>query len=146
MSRLRSRIREEGGFTLMELSVALGTGLVVFMGLMTLIGTTTTSSARVANRVAVDQLARPAMQRIVNTLHSACVAPGIAPVLPGSDGSSISLIHQTGAAPSPVPDKRVIALSDDLENRYFLLWVTSLAQDSEDGQYRAVITDARLAE
>lgn len=107
----RSRSRDESGFTLMELSVALGVGLVVFLGLFTLIGTTTRSSARVTERVAVDQLARPAMQRVIDVLHSTCVSPGIAPVLPGSGDSSISLIHQTGSEPSPVPDRRVIAVS-----------------------------------
>ena len=39
-----------------------------------------------------------------------------------------------------------IALSDATANTHFLLWVTRLPLDSEDGQYRAVVTDARLSE
>ena len=45
---------------------------------------------------------------LMDQLHSACVAPGVAPVLAGSTESSLSFLSRRGSAVSPTPDKRVV--------------------------------------
>ncbi len=110
---LGSLRRGQGGYTLPELSVAIIVGTVVLGGLFTLINFTVRSNARTTNRVAVDQLARPAMQRIVDELHSACIYPGLAPVQEGSSGSQIAFISSRGSAANPTPVLRRITLNGD---------------------------------
>lgn len=107
----RSAINDQRGVTLVEMLVGMLVGIIVLGGVVTLVTTTARSSGRVSERVAVDQVARPMMQRLMDELHSTCISPGIAPVLAGSSASSISFIHQTGSAVSPVPVKRTITLS-----------------------------------
>lgn len=102
--------REQGGYSLPELSVAIIVGSVILGGLFTLVNFTVRSNARTTNRVAVDQLARPAMQRIVDELHSACIYPGLAPIQAGSTGSQITFITSRGSAANPVPMRRRITL------------------------------------
>lgn len=111
LRRLRRLRREQGGYSLPELSVAIIVGTAVLGGLFTLINFSVRSNARTTGRVAVDQVARPAMQRIVDELHSACIYPGLAPVQPGSTGSQISFISASGSAANPVPTLHRITLS-----------------------------------
>lgn len=109
--RLRRLRREQGGYSLPELTVAILVGTAIFGGLFTLINVSVRSNAQTTGRVAVDQLARPAMQRIVDSLHSACVYPGLAPIQAGSTGSQISFISAMGSAANPTPTLHRITLS-----------------------------------
>jgi prepilin-type N-terminal cleavage/methylation domain-containing protein len=101
---------DERGFTLVEMLVTMAAGLIVFMAILATIDVATRSQQRVDQRVAADQRARPVMAHVINELHSACVATGIAPVLAGDDGS-ITFLSKTGSDVSPVPDKHVITLT-----------------------------------
>lgn len=107
LGRLRS---EERGYSLPELSVAIIVGSVILGGLFVMINFSVRSNARITSRVAVDQVARPAMQRIVDELHSACIYPGLAPVRAGSTGSQLAFISSSGAAANPVPVLHKIVL------------------------------------
>lgn len=102
---------DESGFSFPELTVGIAVGLVILFGAFAMIDASTRGSSRVTDRVVANQAARPAMLRILDRLHSGCVAPGTAPVLPGSSGDSISFVHQTGSGVNPTPTKKVIALS-----------------------------------
>lgn len=102
-SRIRGLRRDERGYSLPELSVAIIVGSVILGGLFTMISFSVRSNARTTSRVAVDQVARPAMQRIVDELHSACIYPGLAPVQAGSTGSRLSFIASSGSAANPTP-------------------------------------------
>jgi hypothetical protein len=51
------------------------------------------------------------MTRIIQTLHSACVAPRVAPVLTGSSNTSISFLSKSGSAVSPIPELRTVTLT-----------------------------------
>ncbi len=104
-------IADERGFTLVEMLVGMVIGIAVLGGVVTLVTVTARSSGRISERVAADQVARPMVQRVMTELHSACISPGLAPILPGSTGSSISFIHGTGAEVAPTPVKRTISLS-----------------------------------
>jgi hypothetical protein len=99
------------GYSLVELMVAMFAALVVFGGIVTVLQVSTRHQKLVADRVAANQRARPVMTEIINDLHAACVAPGIAPVLPGSSDTSLSFISKTGADVAPVPERHVVSLT-----------------------------------
>ena len=80
------RRRRDGGITIARAARRDGVGIVVLGGVVTLVTTTAKSSDRITERVAVDQIARPMVQRVIDELHSTCVSPGFAPILAGSTG------------------------------------------------------------
>lgn len=111
LRRLKHLRNGEEGYSLPELAVAMIVGLLVLSGLFTMLNFTMKSNAQTTGRVAVDQVARPAMQRIVDELHSTCVYPGLAPIQAGSTSSQLSMIHATGTAASPTPVLRRITFN-----------------------------------
>jgi len=102
---------DEGGYTITELLVAMTASLVVLAAILMIVQVATRHQDRVAEQVAANQLARPAMTRVVDRLHSACVSPGLAPIQAGSTDSSMILLSKAGSAVSPVPNKYVISLT-----------------------------------
>jgi hypothetical protein len=104
-------VSDQGGFTLVEQLIALGAALVVLFGLTTVIMTTLHQSARVADRVDATQRARLALYQVIDGLHSACVAPQIAPVQAGSTETSLRFLHQTGSGVAPTPMLSQVNLS-----------------------------------
>lgn len=102
---------DERGYSLVELLVATIAGIVVFSAIMGLITVTTQHNQFVADRVAANQRARPVMTQVMNTLHSACVAPAVAPVQSGSTDSSMVVLSKSGSAVNPTPDRRVVTLT-----------------------------------
>jgi type II secretory pathway pseudopilin PulG len=106
-------MRDEGGFTLVELLVAIVAGIVVAGALMALVQISVRHQTFVADRVAANQRARPMMQNLMNTLHSACVAPSVAPLRSGSTGSEMSVISRRGSSVSPTPNLHVVSYSSN---------------------------------
>jgi hypothetical protein len=106
-------MRDERGMTVVELMVAAAVGLIVTFATLTIVDVSARNSAQIAHRVDLNQRVRPVMQHLTDELHSACVAPGLAPVLAESTESALIFMHQTGSAVTPVPDKRVVALNGD---------------------------------
>jgi len=109
-------MRDESGFTIIELLVSLVVSMAVISVITMMITVTTHNEDRIARRVDASQRGRPVMARIVNELHSACVAPRIVPVIAdstanGSTATRISFLSQSGEAVTPTPDKHVISLS-----------------------------------
>lgn len=104
-------IRDQRGTTLMEVIVALASGIVVLAAISTVVVVSLRETGRVSARVDANQRARIALNRIVDQLHSACLAPQIAPVREGSTGTLLSFIHQTGSAVAPTPVLSRISLS-----------------------------------
>jgi hypothetical protein len=103
--------RDERGTTLMEVMVALAAGIVIFGAVMSLVITTLHSSARVTTRVHATQRARIVLTRVMEELHSACIAPEIAPIREKSTGTMLRFVHQIGSAVQPTPILSVISLS-----------------------------------
>lgn len=107
---------DQRGYTMIELLVSLFS-VVAVLGAVSVIATVSIHSQdRIARRVEANQRARPIVTRIVNELHSACVAPRITPVVGdgtvnGSTATSIAFLSKSGSDVSPVPDKHVISLS-----------------------------------
>lgn len=103
MNRLRRVREDERGTTLVELVVGMAAGLVVMAGLVTLIMVTLNTTSRVSARVHATQEARVALTRIIDQLHSACIAPKVPPIRSGSTENELRFVHATGSAVAPTP-------------------------------------------
>lgn len=111
-----SLIRHEDGFTLIELVVGIAVSLVTMSMVAMMVVAATHNQDRVARRVDANQRIRPVLTRIVDELHSACVAPRIAPIVGdgtanGSTDTRITFLSKAGDDPTPLPDKHVVYLS-----------------------------------
>lgn len=111
-------MRDESGFTLVELMVSMIATLAVLTAVMLITVVAVHNQNRVADRVVANQTARPLLARMVSELHSACVAQHVTPILgdgtsgtSGSTATQISFLSKSGNAVSPTPDKHVITLS-----------------------------------
>jgi type II secretory pathway component PulJ len=105
------KLSDERGTTLIELMVGLMAGMVIVTALTTVIIVTLHGSARVSARVEATQRARLTLTRVVEDLHSACVAPQMTPIQETSTGTSLSFLHaepSEASAVSPTPVKSVI--------------------------------------
>lgn len=87
------KARSEHGFTLIEVLVAMASGTVVCAALVALLSFATHQQARLSSAVAANQLSRTAMTRIVDELHSACLAPEFTPVLVESGPSELRFVN-----------------------------------------------------
>ena len=67
---------DERGYTLVELLVGAMVSLVVLGAIMAMVQVATGNQNRVSEHVIANQRGRPAMNRIIDRLHSACVSPG----------------------------------------------------------------------
>lgn len=105
-------MRDERGFTIVELMIGTAVFLVVLGAILAMTQVATHGQDRVAQRVTANQRGRPVMTRIIDRLHSACVSPGLSPVQAGSDGDSMTLLSKAGDAVSPVPNRYVVDFSD----------------------------------
>lgn len=80
VDRARRLARAEGGFSLIELLVALSSGVVIMLALFGLLEVATRQTRQVSNKVQSDRLGRQEMNRIVTQLHSACITREAVPV------------------------------------------------------------------
>lgn len=127
MSRLREMARDERGTTLTELLVGMFAGLVVLSALVTLIMVTLSTSSRVSARVHATQEARLTLTKIVNQLHSACIAPKVPPIVKDSSATELRFVHATGSAVSPTPTETRIAFEGDKLVQRDYAWVSNVA-------------------
>lgn len=104
-------LKDERGTTLMELTVGLAAGAVIFLALTSLVIGSLHGTARVSARIDATQRARIVMTRLTEELHSACVAPQVAPIQVGSTGTLLNFIHQTGSSVAPVPIESRVSLT-----------------------------------
>lgn len=95
-----ANLRDQRGLTLIELLVAMIAGLVVSLAAFSILDTSLSQSARIADRVSADQRGRTAMEKIMLKLHSSCVAAKTTPVEPGSEANKLLIISQTGSEAS----------------------------------------------
>lgn len=102
---------DERGFTLVELLVAMAVGMIVLLATFNLIDAGTHSTGRIAARVEANQRARPVMQRIMDQLHSSCVADNVTPIMAGSTATQMQFLSKSGNTASITPDMHVITLA-----------------------------------
>jgi hypothetical protein len=112
-TRIRSLAHDERGTTLAELMVGLAAGTVVMLGLTTMVVVTLHASTRVTTRVDATQRARLVLTRVIDQIHSACIAPKVPPIQKESTGTVLRFVHAPGADVSPVPILSVISLSGE---------------------------------
>jgi hypothetical protein len=84
-----ARARDEHGTTLVEVLVASSTGMLVSLALFAILQVATHQQARLTDVVQANQIGRTAMTKIVDELHSACIAPEFKPIEEGSTGSEL---------------------------------------------------------
>ncbi len=89
----RPTLSEERGYTLVELLVAITTGLVVCFALFAILAFSTRQDTRLSDMAQATQLGRLAMTKVVDELHSACIAPGFTPIQEGSSSTELRFIN-----------------------------------------------------
>jgi Tfp pilus assembly protein PilW len=129
---LRDLKNDESGTTLIELMVGLAAGLVVMAAIVIALVVTLRETGRVASHVEANQDARLAMTKVVNELHSACVAPQIAPVREGSSGNKLIFVHQassqaTALPVAPTPTKSELLISGTTLTQFEYPMVSGIA-------------------
>ena len=83
------RAQSEDGFTLIEMLVATATGLIVVLALFTIMEIAVRQTSRISDTVQAETLGRSTLTRMVDELHSACIAHEFTPVQTGSTGSEL---------------------------------------------------------
>lgn len=89
-------VRDERGFTLIELVIAMALGTFVSLAGLGFLEFATSDVQRINERVHVDQTARVALERIMLRLHSACVVSSVAPIRANSNETEIKFLSATG--------------------------------------------------
>ncbi len=95
LARALDLLRDDRGFTLMELLVAIVTGIVVTGALLTILEVSLRQQARINDRAQANQLGRGAMSAIIDRLHSSCAGFGTYPIQ-GPSSSPTSPLEGTG--------------------------------------------------
>jgi hypothetical protein len=97
---LRHRLKDESGYTLIELLLATAAGLLVSGAAFAVLITALTFSNADAQRVAADQQGSTAMETIVQALESSCVAGvNVSPIIGGTGITGSSATYIDGAGP-----------------------------------------------
>jgi hypothetical protein len=85
---------------------------------------------------------------VVDQLHSACIAPKVAPIRAGSSADELRFVHATGSAVSPVPTLTKITYSDGTLTQRDYAWKSGAAPFwvfNEDTPSRTVLLSDRIA-
>jgi Tfp pilus assembly protein PilW len=94
------RLRDERGYTLIELLLATIAGLVVCGAALAIVISALDFSINSGDRTDSDQQASVAMEQIVQALNSSCVVgSGVSPIV-GSTGATTNVTGSTAVAPS----------------------------------------------
>jgi Tfp pilus assembly protein PilW len=109
--RPRPDARDERGFTLVEMLVAMLAGIIVLSAILGVLEISVRLSARAVDRVDATQRGRTGMEQIVQLLHSSCVASSVTPVYGASDGSNLVFVSQFGSAVTLIPNLHKITFA-----------------------------------
>ncbi len=119
--RRRKQMRDERGYTLIEMIAATGAGLLVAAAAMALLATSYHMLSNGADRVDANQQGRAALLQIEQLLNSSCVAGvGVSPIVgvssggsgaPPSGANSITFYASQSDSPTAEPNEYVVYLS-----------------------------------
>lgn len=94
-ARLRTKLlRQEHGYTLMELLVSMVIGVVVTGAAFAMLQFTSQDVTLTAERARLDQSGRVALENVMLQLHSACVALNVHPVEAGSNENELKFVSE----------------------------------------------------
>ncbi len=117
LRRLARRLRDERGFTLVEMLATMVAGMVVLAGLTTMLTVTLRETSRTFTNVDATQRGRTILESISSELHSACVADLVTPIQGGANGTQVSdsnnlvFLSQFGTSANPTPVEHKISFS-----------------------------------
>jgi Tfp pilus assembly protein PilW len=109
LARLASNLRSERGFTLVELLVAMASGVIVGGALLAVIVIAQHQETIITDRTQADQIGRGSLERIQEELHSSCVGgsqipmqkpEGILTGLETTNGKNLWFVSTYGVANS----------------------------------------------
>jgi prepilin-type N-terminal cleavage/methylation domain-containing protein len=123
MSRVIDRLRrEESGFTLVELVVAMGVGTIILLASFMMLDSSVVLTGRVTDRVDRTQRGRFAMEQITRELRSqVCPAAGVPAIIDGQ-AYSVKFYSFMGSG-SFVPSQREIAWDTNTNSIVERTWV-----------------------
>jgi type II secretory pathway pseudopilin PulG len=124
---VREGIHDERGATLVEMVVTISIASILMFAMTMLIIVTMHASARSSAQVDATQLSRNGLSSIIQQLHSACLSPRVAPVLPESTGTQLVFTHSTGAEVTAKPVKSKIILTGDTLTQYDYALIGSIS-------------------
>jgi prepilin-type N-terminal cleavage/methylation domain-containing protein len=117
-ARFAARLRDEQGYTLIELLVTMAAGLVVLAGLVTVLTVTLQQTTRTFTLSDATENARNVVAHIEDELHSACLTNGVTPIQGGgsngtqdSDANDLVFVSQFGTSANPTPVEHKITYS-----------------------------------
>jgi hypothetical protein len=138
-------IEDESGTTIVELLVGMAMGMIVLAGLSMVLIVVLHGNARVDARVEATDNARIAITRVMEELHSACIAHGVAPVEETSNANKLVFLHAAGAQAatevSPKKTETVIAYNPTAET----LTETDLTEGLPETPARILLSDVSPA-
>jgi hypothetical protein len=111
LARVRRRLGDERGLTLLELLAAMSSGLIVAAAAFSLLTTSQHLSSRATDQINADQRGRVAMDKIVQQLHSSCIAAAVTPVQPQSNANNLIFLQAYGSGVTLTPNKQSVSLS-----------------------------------
>lgn len=91
------RLRDERGFSMIELLIAMVSTVVVLAALVTILEVTYGQETRITDKVQADQTGRTAMNKIVEELHSSCTGFGAGAIQKPTE-TPMSPLEATGPA------------------------------------------------
>ena len=96
---------------MVEMVVTIFSAIVIFCAILTVLDLSMRESARALDQVEANQHGRTTLERLVQELHSSCVAASVTPVLAGSDSSNVHFLSQFGSAAVLTPNEHVVSFA-----------------------------------
>jgi prepilin-type N-terminal cleavage/methylation domain-containing protein len=124
IARLRARAAAQRGFTIIEVLVATLAGAVVATASLYTVIVSIDFSSNYQDRIDSNQQGRLAMQRVVQALDSACVAPLVPPIVAGSSATKIVFYSNEADAATVEPNLVTVALSGGALTMGTQTWVS----------------------
>lgn len=133
--KARAALRDERGFTLIELIVATMAGIIVAAATSAVVIASVHFSSNFGNRVDANQEGRVAMEKITQALNSSCVATGVTPLVgtpaptgmvggaaSGSDASDAVFYSALSDSPTIEPNEVEISLTGTAPSQQLVLY------------------------